>query len=184
MIALLATAACGWVSLAPDTVNMSFLVDRDNLFPSVDALFSCFFCECSHTATRVWQHSIIYKYFIYILNMWCCITLAQLKPRSSSEKLKFRIQTEQGGTDICHMTKNVSVPYCGSLLRCAQRRFSTGFNVFLRLKKKIFVWSALNQLKSAQIQFHDHSELVCVFQVHANFWNTERQPSPLTMHDA
>lgn len=31
------------VSLAPNTVNMSFLVDRDNLFPSVYALFLCFF---------------------------------------------------------------------------------------------------------------------------------------------
>lgn len=98
-----------------------------------------FFCECSHTATRVWQLSKIYKYFIYILNMWCCITLAQLKPRSSSEKLKFRIQTDQGGTDICHMTKNVSVPYCGFLLRCVQRRFSTGFNVLKIMFKNIYL---------------------------------------------
>lgn len=127
------------VSLAPDTVNMSFLVDRDNLFSKCRCTLFVFFCECSHTATRVLQHSKIYKYFIYILNMWCCITLAQFKPRSSSEKLKFRIQTDQGGTDICHMTKNVSVPYCSSLLRRVQRRFSTSFNIFLRFKKNLCV---------------------------------------------
>lgn len=61
------------VSLASDTINMNILVGRDNLLPSVDALFSVSAVIISREFGSTQKHNIPY----ILENMCCIITLVQ-----------------------------------------------------------------------------------------------------------